>query len=208
MGGLVGGIFDLAEGNPTQSQQNELGTLGNEQVSTGENLVTPAATYDENILSGDPTKIAQSLAPEISAGQSQVEQQRLTGANFGTRSGGTTASGNAAESQERGNIINLVGGLQKSTADSAASLGTQQESAGAGNITTQANMAAANQKREAGDVGDIASSAASIAAPFLGGGDGGGGGDPYQSIYNANNTPQSDAGLNPQEPDLSDQMIQ
>ena len=207
MGGLVGGLFDLFSGNPTQGQQNELGTLGNEQISTGENLVTPAATYDENILSGDPTKIAQSLAPEISAGNQQVEQQRLTGSQFGTRSGGTTASGNAAEAQNRGNIINLVGGLQQSTAANAGSLGSSQESQGSGNIQTQASMAAANQKREASDVGDIASGAASIAAPFLGGG-GGGGGDPYESIYNANNTQQSDAGLNPTEPDLSDQMIQ
>lgn len=207
MGGLVGGIFDLAEGNPTQSQQNELGTLGNEQVSTGENLVTPAATYDENILSGDPTKIAQSLAPEISGVQNQVEQSRLTGSQFGTRSGGTTASGNAAEAGARGDIIKEVGGLQQSTAANAGSLGSSQEAAGSGNIQTQAEMAAANQKRETGDVGGIASDVASIASPFLGGG-GGGGGDPYQSIYNANHTQTSDAGLNPEEPDLSDQMIQ
>jgi hypothetical protein len=207
MGGLVGGIFDLAAGDPTKHEQDTLGTLGNEQIGTGENLVTPAATYYENILSGDPTKIAQSLAPEISAGQSQVEQQRLTGSQFGTRSGGTTASGNAAESQERGNIINLVGGLQKSTADSAASLGSQQESAGAGNITTQADMAAKNQQRMTGDVSGIASDVASIATGVAGGG-GGGGGDPYQSIYNANHTATSDAGLNPEQPDLSGEMIQ
>lgn len=207
MGGLVGGIFDLAEGNPTEHEQDTLGKLGNEQIGTGEGLVTPAATYYENILSGDPTKIAQSLAPEISAGQKQVEQQRLTGSEFGTRSGGTTASGNAAEAGERGNIINLVGGLQQGAASGAASLGSEQENAGAGNITTQADMAAKNQQRVVGDVSGIASDVASVAAPFLGGG-GAGAPDPYQTLYNAQNPQISDAGLSTEQPDLSGETIQ
>jgi hypothetical protein len=189
MGGLVGGIFDLAEGDPTRHEQDALGTLGNEQIGTGENLVTPAATYYENILSGDPTKIAQSLAPEITAGQNQVEQQRLTGAQFGTRSGGTAAADNAAEGQERGNIINLVGGLQQGAAAGAGSLGTEQESQGAGNVGTQANLAAQNQKREAGDVSGIAGDVASIASPFLAEG---APPDPYQALYNAQQSPLPD----------------
>jgi hypothetical protein len=207
MGGLVGGIFDLAEGNPEEKEQNQLGALGNEQIGQGEGDTTAASTYYQNILSGDPSKISQSLAPEISAGQQQVEQQAKGNAEFGTRSGGTAASSNAATAGERGNIINLVGGLQQGAASGAATLGSSQESQGAGNVGTEAEMAAANQKRETGDVSGIASDVASIASPFLGGGEGGGG-DPYESIYNANNTQTSDAGLNPQEPDLSDQTIQ
>ena len=201
MGGLVGGLFDLFEGNPTQSEQNTLGTVGNEEISTGEGLVTPAATYYENILSGDPTKIAQSLAPEISAGQTEVQQQANQNAQFGTRSGGTAASTNAAEGAERGNIINLVGGLQQGAASAAGSLGTSQESMGTGNITTQADLAAKNQQREAGDVSGIAQGAAEIAAPFLGGGEAAG--DPYEALYNAHQP----SGLETQNPELTD-MIQ
>ena len=170
MGGLVGSIFDLAEGNPTDKEEKQLGSLGTGQIGTGESLVAPAAKYDESILSGDPSLIAQSLAPEISAGQGQVEQQRLQGAEFGNRGGGTNAATQNAENAERGNIINLVGGLQKSTADAAGNLGTNLESLGSGNVKTEAGLAAANQQRETGDVSGIAQSAAEIAAPFLGGG--------------------------------------
>lgn len=148
MGSLAGSIFDLIEGNPTAGEQSEFGTLGNEQIGTGENLVTPAATYYEDILSGDPTKIAQSLAPEISAGQNQVEQQALTGSEFGTRSGGTAAANNAAEGQERGNIINLVGGLQQGAASAAGNLGTEQENMGSGNVSKEADLATQNRQRE------------------------------------------------------------
>jgi hypothetical protein len=174
MGGLVGGIYDLFAGNPTQGEQNTFGALGNEQIGTGEGLVTPAATYYQDILSGDPTKIAQSLAPEISAGQDQVEQQALTGAQFGTRSGGTAAANAAAQGQERGNIINLAGGLQQGAAAGAAGLGESQESQGAGNIGNQANLATAARNRTVGDINGIAGGVASIAAPFLAPSTGGG----------------------------------
>jgi hypothetical protein len=186
MGGLIGSIFDLAEGDPTKQEQNQLGTLGTEQIGTGEGLVTSAAGFDQGILSGDPSKIGQTLAPEISAGQGIVQQQALKDANFGTRSGGTTALTNAVQAQERGNIIDLVGGLQSTTADKAGSLGTQQESQGSTNIGTEANMATQNRQREVGDVNGIASSVSAIAAPFLGGADGAGGtGSPVPWYPNA-----------------------
>lgn len=167
MGGLVGSIFDLASGNPTEGEEQQFGSLGKNQIGTGESLVTPAAKYYENILSGDPSLIAQSLAPEISTGQSQVEQQRLGNANFGNRGGGTNASTQNAENSERGNIISLVGGLQQGAAGAAGSLGTQQESMGSSNVGAEARLAEANRKRQVGDVNGIAQGAAEIAAPFL-----------------------------------------
>lgn len=183
MGGLVGGIFDLMSGDPAAGQEQQLGTLGTTQTSTGENLVTPAATYYENILSGDQGKIAQSLAPEISAGQGQVEQAALQGSNFGTRSGGTAAASRAAEDANRGNIINLVGGLQSGAAAGAASLGTNQESLGAGNINDVAQMRTARQNQAMSDVSGIAKDAASIATGFAGGAPTSA--DPYQTLYKA-----------------------
>jgi hypothetical protein len=201
VGSLAGSIFDLFSGNPAQSEENALGSLGTQQVSTGENLISPAANYYENILSGNPTQIAQSLAPEISAGQNQVQQQANQNAQFGTRSGGTAASSNAAEGQERGNIINLVGGLQSGAAGAAGSLGTSQESQGAGNIGTEANLATQNQQREANDINGVAQGVASIATGFADGGFGGGGGDPYEALYNAQNTP---TGLQTQGSDLTE----
>ena len=162
MGSIASGIYNLMAGDPAQQQEEQLGTLGQTQISTGQNLVTPAATYYENILSGDPSKIAQSLAPEIAAGQGQVEQAALRGANFGSRSGGTAAASRAAEDANRGNIINLVGGLQSHAADAAGSLGSNQENMGAGNVHDVAGMKTAAQNRTAGAIGGIASGAASM----------------------------------------------
>ena len=163
MGGLVGGIFDLASGDPTQGEQKKFGALGDYQTGVGEGLTTAGAGFNEDILSGDPTKISQALAPEISAGQGQVEQQRLQDANFGSRSGGTAASTAAAEGANRGNIINLVGGLQKSTAESSLTHGGNLMSEASGNIGNEAQLAEQRRQQQVGDVNGIASSVASIA---------------------------------------------
>ncbi len=97
MGGLVSSLFDLFSGNPYEAQTNQINQIAGYQTNLGEGLATPAAKYFEDILSGDPTRIASALAPEISTGQGQVEQQRLRNAEFGTRSGGSTAATDAAE---------------------------------------------------------------------------------------------------------------
>lgn len=167
MGGLVGGIYDLAAGNPAQKEQDQFGALGNYETGTGEGLTTAGAGYDLGILSGDPTKIATALAPEISTGQSQVEQQRLQDANFGTRSGGTTASTEAAEAANRGNIITLEGGLQSGAASSALGAGSGLLSGASSNIGSEAQLAEERRKQVTGDIGDIASGAASIATGLI-----------------------------------------
>ncbi len=163
MGGFVGGIYDLAAGNPTQKEQDQFGALGNYETGTGEALTTAGAGEELGILSGDPTKIATALAPEISTGQSQVEQQRLQDANFGTRSGGTTASTEAAEAANRGNIITLEGGLQSGAASSALGAGSGLLSGASSNIGSEAQLAEERRKQVTGDIGDIATGAASIA---------------------------------------------
>ncbi len=167
MGGLVGGIYDLAAGNPAQKEQDQFGALGNYETGTGEALTTAGAGEELGILSGDPTKIATALAPEISTGQSQVEQQRLQGANFGTRSGGTTASTEAAEAANRGNIITLEGGLQRDAASSALGAGSGLLSGASSNIGSEAQLAEERRKQVTGDIGDIASGAASIATGLI-----------------------------------------
>lgn len=149
---VAGGIYDLVAGDPAEREEKTLGALGNQEISTGESLVNPAATYYENVLSGDPTRIAQSLSPEISAGQTQVEQQALSNANFGNRSGGTAASTQAGEAGERANIINLVGGLQSSSAGAAGSLGSSQESLGASNEQTVANLKSGRRSQVTSDI--------------------------------------------------------
>lgn len=163
MASLATGLYDLFAGDPTKTEQQQLGTLGTGQIATGQNLVTPSATYYENLLSGDPSKIAQAVAPAISAQQQETENAMLTGSQFGTRSGGTTAANNAAQAQGRANIINLIGQTQAGAAGAAANLGTNQENAGAGNVQTEADMARARQAQVGQDVGGIVQGAGEIA---------------------------------------------
>lgn len=199
MGGLASSIYDLIEGNPTEKEQADLASLANYQQGVGQGLTTAGAGYEEALLSGDPTRIAQALAPEISAGQGQVEQARLAGANFGTRSGGTAAATNAAEAGNRANIINLVGGLQQGTAGAAVGQGTGLIGGAASDQEARAQMAAARQAQTAGDIGGIAQGAAQIAAGFLGGagGEGGTGANVADIVGAPMANPQAGVGTEP-----------
>ena len=169
MGGLVGGIYDLFGGDPTAGEEKQLGSLGTFDTGVGEGLTAAGANFEREILSGNPTEIATALAPEISTEAGQVEQQRLQGSEFGTRSGGTAAATNAAESKSRGDIINLEGGLQANTAGAAVGQGTGLLGQASSDISKKAELDAQNRQRTVGDVSGIASDVASIATPFLGG---------------------------------------
>lgn len=182
MGSLVSGIYDLAEGDPTKQEQGQLGDLGTYGTNTGEGAINAGNTFEQGILSGDPAAQAKALAPEIASGQQQVQQQAQTNAEFGDRSGGTNASTQAAQSNERGNIINLEGQLQQRAASTELGLGTDLLSQASGNLQAEAGLASQNQQRQTSDVGGIAQGAAEIASGFI---DPAAGADPYQALYNA-----------------------
>jgi hypothetical protein len=141
----------------------------------------------EDILSNDPTRIAEAEAPAINAQRGLIEQQELKNAQFNTRSGGTTASTEAADAGGRANIINLVGGLKSGTAAEAGSLGSNQEQMGAGNIHDVAGMKTARRAQETQDVGGIEKGVAQIATGMMTGGMGGEGGLPEESTPGAIN---------------------
>lgn len=86
-----------------------------------------ASKYFTDILSGDPTKQAQALAPEIATSQQQGAQAKNNIAQFGNRSGGSNAAAQGIDAAGRGNIINLIGGLQGKAASGAGSLGTAEQ---------------------------------------------------------------------------------
>jgi hypothetical protein len=167
-GALASGIFDLNAGDPTQQEEGQLGDLSTYGTNTGEGAVNTANTYEQGILSGDPSTIAKTLAPEISAGQGQVQQAAMTNAQFGNRSGGTNASTQGAQAGERGNIINLIGQEQQGAAGAEASLGTNLLGQASSNINSEADLAAANQQRESSDVGSVAQGAGQIVAGLPG----------------------------------------
>jgi hypothetical protein len=168
MASVASGLFNIFEGDPTQGEQQGLGSLAGFENSTGEGAVNAGLGLDNSIISGDPTKIAQVEAPEIRAGQDQIQQQAEQNAFFGNRGGGGNSAVNSAQSNERGNIINLTGQLQQGAAGAEIGAGENLLGQGSSNLNSEANLAIQNNQRLTNDVGNIAQGAASIASPFLG----------------------------------------
>lgn len=139
MGSFLSSIFTGSD--PTiNKDKGELGDLGQFSSNVGQQDTGAASGYYNDILSGDPSKIAEALAPEISANQQQTQQQKQTIGQFGSRSGGNTAAGNAADTQSRANIVNLIGGEQNKAAGGLASLGTSNLGMAAGDTMDQAKI--------------------------------------------------------------------
>lgn len=181
MGGLVGGLFNLFSGNPTEKEQNQFGALSGYQTGVGEGLITPAAQYEESILSGDPTKTAQAMAPEISANQQQTQQFKNQSAEFSPRSGGTAASVANADTSGRSNLIDLLGKEQSGAASTSLSAGSGLLDSASNNLGNEANLAQNWRNQQTSDINGIAQGAASIAMGLPTGT----GADPYQTLYDA-----------------------
>jgi hypothetical protein len=111
--------------NPTLSKDiSQFGQIGGFATGLGEKNLTQASNFWSSILSGDPSKTAKTLAPQISSIQQQGEQQKQSTAQFGTRSGGSTAAMQQVGAQTRGSINNLIGSLTGSAASNLGSTGS------------------------------------------------------------------------------------
>ena len=127
--------------NPTlNSTIGQTGQIGGFATGLGMSNATAGSNWMQSIISGDPSKIGQALSPEISAQQGQINQQKKQMAEFGSRSGGTASAAASADAAGRGNIINLVGGLQSGTAGNLAQTGQNLLTTGLGALNQQAEM--------------------------------------------------------------------
>jgi hypothetical protein len=129
MGAFLSSIFG-GQSPGLKQATNTAGSISNFANNTGEGAITDASQYYKNILSGDPSKIAESIAPEIQAGQQQTQQAKQQMAEFGTRSGGTAAASAGADAANRANIISLIGRLQQGAAQGEAGIGENQTGQG------------------------------------------------------------------------------
>lgn len=172
MGSFLGSIL----GGQNKTLNGAIGTAGDISqfgTSTGQGAITDANQYYSNILSGDPSKIAESIAPEIQAGQQQTQQAKQGMAQFGTRSGGTAAASAGADAANRGNIISLIGKLQSGAAAGEAGIGENQTAQG-----LQANGQQAQLSQEqlqnymnsvlGSGIGDLANTALQGGEAFIG----------------------------------------
>lgn len=125
MGDWLSGLFGGTSKGLDTAQSTAAGLAGY-GVNKGEQNENAAGDYYGGILSGDPAKIAQSLAPAISANQQQAQQQKQTMGQFGSRSGGNTAAANNIDTATRANTTNLIGGALNNAAAGEAGLGENQ----------------------------------------------------------------------------------
>ena len=131
----------LGGSNPTlNSTIAKSGQIGDFSSGLGEKNTTQGSNFFSSLLSGDSTKTAQVLAPQISSLKTSVNQDQKTAAQNGTRSGGT-AAGNAAEKDKvHADITNLTGNLTGAAASSLLNSGTSLLSAATGEYGQQADL--------------------------------------------------------------------
>lgn len=127
--------------NPTlNSDINQTGSIGGFATGLGEKNASQASSFFSNILSGDQSKIAKTLAPQISAIQTQGNQQKQTNAQFGNRSGGTNAQNQQIGDQSRSAINNMIAQLTGSAASNLESSGEGLLGTGLQATTAQAGL--------------------------------------------------------------------
>ena len=145
----LGGFFSALFGGQDKNLNSLIGTFnqaGSSSLGQGQKNQNTAGNFWNSIISGDSSKTAQALAPEISSEKKAVQQDQKTSAMFGNRSGGTAASNNAATDKVHSDITNLVGSLTNSSASSLASLGSAQVGEGSGLLSQEQGADAARME--------------------------------------------------------------
>lgn len=212
------GFFGIGEG-PSGSEKgdaNFLGGVANFGVGQGESDILKAQNFWSSILSGDPAKISQVLGPEMSAINKKGQQQKMTNAQFGNRSGGTNASNQTIGDRTSSGIQSLIGNLTGGAASSLGSLGSGLLNTGASASMSKFGEDQTIHDQQSAKWNDIFKSAVSVgAAPFTGGGSfsmlaspsgggGGGGGTPWNFSMPNFGGGGSNGGYDPlSNPDLS-----
>lgn len=166
------GFFGIGMGpsSDEKSQFGAMGNLANFATSAGEGDISSADNFWKSILSGDPSKISQVLGPESSAINKQAQQQKKTGAEFGTRSGGTAAGNQMIDQNVRTTYDSQVSDL---TGKAAGALGASGSSLlAAGGSAHEAAFSEANtiQQQHAAKLNDIFKSIAEVASAVFTGG--------------------------------------
>lgn len=146
------GIFGIGGSGAKTTRQQELSSwgslqniggfatpFGENQIKQGGQNLSNASDFWNSLLSGDKTKIGQTLAPEIGTIEGQTQQQLDTLSQFGNRSGGTNATLNALQTNKQAQIQGLIDTLIPQAASQVAQIGQVQESAGSGVLSLGEN---------------------------------------------------------------------
>lgn len=169
-------MFGIGMGPSKQenSQYNNLNASSAFATGLGESDLTASSKFMTDILSGDPTKVATALAPQINQQQQRTQQAKDTTAQFGPRSGGTAATVANMGAADRASTTDLVGNLTGKAASDLGSVGSNLLNTGMeGN---QAAFSEANTEHDQAlaQLNDIFKSSAAVATGLFTGGAGGG----------------------------------
>lgn len=137
------GFFSSLFGGQNSDLNRDIGLtsqLGGNLTGQGQSYTNAAGNFYQSILSGDSSKIARSLAPEITAAKTSQQNDQKSASMFGGRSGGTAASTAAAGDKTHSDITNLIGSLTNSSASNLGSLGSSMIGQGIGAISSNADM--------------------------------------------------------------------
>ena len=167
--------IDMAPSQGEYGATNALTSESGFAGSVGEGLLSQSSSLMSALLSGDPGKISQMLAPQISAVSKQANQKTQTNAEFGSRSGGTNASNQNTMDTARSTVNDLVSNLTTGALNSSASLGSNllsQSMSGYNDVFSQ-NLT--EQQQRLAKFNDIINSIGQTIAGAATGGMGGGG---------------------------------
>lgn len=150
--------IDMGPSGQQNSQYNNLTAASGFATGLGEGDLTASSTYMRDILSGDPTKVARALAPQISAIQGRTQQAKDTTAQFSPRSGGTAATVANLGTQARSDITNLTGAETGKAASDLSATGTNLLNTGISGDEAGFSEASQLQQQRLAQFNDIISS--------------------------------------------------
>lgn len=134
-GSLFGGS------SPTlNSDISKTGQIADFSSSMGQSNTSAGSGFFNSLVSGDSSKIAQTLAPQISAAKVSNQQTQKTNSIFGNRGGGTAATNAASSDKLHSDITNLTGSLTSGAAGTLLSSGQNLLGTSLGALNQQAGM--------------------------------------------------------------------
>lgn len=152
------------------AQHGALESASGFATGEGEGDISASDAFMKAILSGDPTKVAQVLAPQISAQNKTVQQDQKTGAMNGNRAGGTNANSASAVDKAHSDRTNATAGAASGAAGALGSEGSGLLGEGMSGNDVGFQQAGAIQQQKLAKFNDIMNSTAAVAAaPFTGG---------------------------------------
>lgn len=163
--------FGIGMGPSREEQQSYGGLFGNAGFASnlGQRNLTSSSDFMNDLLSGDPSKIGQVLAPQIDAIKGRAQQQKNNLAEFGTRSGGTTSAAAGIDSGVNEQITDLTGNLIGGAASNLMSSGENLLNLGTSGFGNAFSAAKTMQDQNAAKWNDLIGSIAGVAGGVLGG---------------------------------------